>query len=232
MPRWLLLLVALASGVAGLGFAYLATRAAPEQGLVAAEFTHDFGELSQGDKVDCEFRLTNRFDRPLTIRNVIKSCGCTNVELSGKALEPGEVLHLKAEWNVGGSRGPSGVALSVIAALPDDTLAITELHMVGTVAPDIVYEPEKMEFSPDMTTRQVVFSPGRMRDFTLNRVYCTHKAFEARLLPDGAHVEVTYRPEAFSEDVPKVYLMVDTTSPHEPACRIPLTAAPGGKAGQ
>jgi len=77
----------------------------------------------------------------------------------------------------------------------------------------------------------VTFSPGRMKEFTLKRAYCTHRALEARLLPDGFHVEVLYHADALLEEVPTIYLMVETTSPHEPVCRIPLTAKRRGEVG-
>jgi hypothetical protein len=225
MRRRLLLVAALVSGTAALGFSYLATRGVPQRGLIAVESEHDFGVLSQGDEVAFEFLLTNRFEEPVTIRNVIKSCGCTDVELSREALQTGEQLKLKAQWRVGASRGHSGVVLTVIAALPNNRLAITELRMVGTVTPDIRYEPEILEFSSSVTSRRVVFSPGLMNDFTLKRAYCTHKAFEARLLSDGKSVEVIYHPDTTLEKNAKEFLVVDTTSLHEPACRLQLTVA-------
>lgn len=121
--------------------------------------------------------------------------------------------------------------LTVLAALPDQRLTTVNLQLTATVMPDIVYEPEGLTFFPDSPVQQVAFSPGRMKEFALKRVYCTHRAFEARLLPDGVHVEVAYHADALSEEVPEIYLMVETTSLSEPICRIPLTAAVRGNGG-
>jgi uncharacterized protein (DUF58 family) len=112
--RWLLLLVAFAFLGAALACAYLA-RTPPEQGLVSVAPVHDFGELSQGQTVDCEFELVNRFAQPVTIKSVIKSCGCTVAEWPREELVPGRRVKLKAGWSVGARRGRSKVDLRVCA---------------------------------------------------------------------------------------------------------------------
>src|SRR5579875_3266169 len=140
-------------------------------------------------------------------------------------------MSIQAEWDVGARRGQSNTEMTVVAALADGSLTATNLWMTATVVPDIVYEPEELKFAPDSPPQMVTFSPGRMKEFTLKRAYCTHRALEARLLPDGSHVEVVYHSDALLEEVPTLYLMVETTSPHEPVCHIPLTAKRRGKAG-
>jgi hypothetical protein len=119
--------------------------------------------------------------------------------------------------------------MTVFAALADGRLTASNLEMTAIVVPDIVYEPEELRFAPDSPPQLVTFSPGRMKEFTLKRVYCTHRALEARLLSDGFHVEVAYHADALLEEVPTIYLMVETTSLHEPVCRIPLAAKLRGK---
>jgi hypothetical protein len=98
MPRWILLIVVVVFGAGAMACAFLAQREEPARGLIAVEPVHDFGELSQGDKVSCEFELVNRVEQPLTIRNVIKSCGCTKAECSRHELAPSEGMSIQAEW--------------------------------------------------------------------------------------------------------------------------------------
>jgi len=215
-----------------MGLAYLASRPEDEPGLTAIEAVHDFGELSQGDVVSCEFQLVNHFHEPLSIRDVIRSCGCSRAECSADRMAPGEKLKINTEWHVGTNRGPSGVILTVVAAFPDGRTTATELRMTGKIIPDIEYLPARLEFGPTATTKQVVFFPGRLSEFTLKRVSCTHRAFDAELLPDGVHVNVTYHPQAGQQEFPQeAYLVVETSSDHEPTCRIPLTVADEGKTG-
>jgi hypothetical protein len=42
---------------------------------------------------------------------------------------------------------------------------------------------------------------------------------------------VVYHADALLEDVPTIYLMVETNGPHEPVCHIPLTATRRGSIG-
>ncbi len=231
MPRWMLLMVVVVFGAGAMACAFMAQGEEPARGLIAVEPVHDFGELSQGDKATCEFELVNRFEQPLTIRNVIKSCGCTKAECSRQELSPSERMSIQAEWDVGTRRGQSSIEMTVVAALADGRLTATNLEMTATIKPDIVYEPEELKFDPDSPPQTVTFSPGRMKEFALNRAYCTHRALEARLLPDGPRIEVVYHADALLEDVPTIYMMVETTSPHEPVCGIPLTVKRRGQVG-
>lgn len=185
MPRWILLVVVVSFGAAAMACAFMAQQEEPARGLIAVESVHDFGELSQGDKVACEFELVNRFEQPLTIRNVIKSCDCTKAECSRQELAPSERMTIQAEWEVGTRRGQSGTEMTVLAALPDGRLAATKLEMTATIKPDIVYDPEELKFAPDSPPQIVTFSPGRMKEFALNRAYCTHRALQARLFRMG-----------------------------------------------
>lgn len=64
-----------------------------------------------------------------------------------------------------------------------------------------------------------------MKEFAINRAWCTHRAFKAYLLPDEAKVEVSFDPTHWPEDRPKAFLRIETNSPNEPVIRIELTVA-------
>jgi hypothetical protein len=220
----LLSIVAIAFGAAAIVLVFLAQHEEPVRGLIAVEETHNFGELPQGEKVACKFELDNRFEERLAIQGVIKQCGCLKAECSHQELAPSERMSLQAEWETGARRGLSSQTITVVGTLPDGSMTATKLLMTATIVPDIVYEPEELKFAPDSPTQMVTFTPGRMKEFTLKRAYCTHRAFAVRLLADGVHVDVAYNADALLEDVPLSYLMVETTSPNEPVCHIPLIA--------
>ena len=163
MLRYLLLVVAVVAGGAALMLACLASLAGGEPkelGLVAVEAVHDFGELSQGDKVTFQFELVNQWDQPVKIRNIVKDCGCTKAECSRKELSPGERATLEASWDVGARRGRSQVRLAVIAALPDAQFDVAMLHMTANVVPDIVYDPKELTFSRNPLLKHWFFPLG------------------------------------------------------------------------
>lgn len=229
MSRWLYLLLAVVFGAGAVGAAYLAWRGEAEVGLIAARPIHDGGEVEQGVKLSHEFLLVNRMGQTLTIKEVIKSCSCTEATCEPKELRPGEQTVLRAVWEVGGSRGKSGVSIFVVAELPDESLVGTELVMRATVKPDIEYAPAALEFSPGNEKQSIRFSPGTLKEFSLKGVSCTHRAFTARLVPGTTDtVEVTFQPNLWNADLGRGELRVETTSPHEPVCSIPLTVVGAG----
>lgn len=223
MLRWVFLLLAMVFGAGAAGAAYLAWRGEEARGLIAAEPIYDCGELTQGAKVSHEFVLVNRMGETLTIKEIVKSCACTEARCEPMVLGPGGRCTLRALWDVGGTRGKSQVLLTVIAAMPDESLVASQVVFQGIVEPDIEYAPAKLEFTPRTEKRVVRFSPGTLPEFALKQVFCTHRAFVARIVPDAPDtVEVTFRPSFWNTDLGPGELQVETTSKHERLCRIPL----------
>lgn len=66
---------------------------------------HDFGKLTEGDKVTYNFRFKNSGKKPLWINSATSNCGCTVPEVPEKPIMPGEMGYLKVEFN---SKGKSG----------------------------------------------------------------------------------------------------------------------------
>ncbi len=67
---------------------------------------HDFGKITQGEKVRTEFVFENIGDVNLIISDARGSCGCTVPEWPRKPIAPGEKGVIKVEFN---SEGKSGV---------------------------------------------------------------------------------------------------------------------------
>jgi hypothetical protein len=219
--HWLLLLGMLCA-VAALAAGYQAWK--PRQtGLVATEPVHQFGELRQGVVTTHEFTLVNRCDSPIVITEIVKSCACTKAELSETSLAAGQRTVLKVEYQTGRNRERTRVGLLVKYHLEDGRSFHTDLWLVADVLPDIVYEPLRLEFDEGHTKRLVTFSPGQLKEFSINRVTCTHPAFQTRLLPSGVEVEVELvKPEVIRQGLVTTYLVAETTSTNEPSCMVPL----------
>jgi len=74
MKRFFMLIGALVFAVTAFGQA-----AEKISGPVIAweKSTHDFGDMTQGDKVEHTFKFTNAGTEPIVITNVEVTCGCT-----------------------------------------------------------------------------------------------------------------------------------------------------------
>lgn len=92
------------------------------------EKTYDFGEMTQGEKKEHTFTLTNNGKSELIIRNVRSSCGCTAVAPSKKVIAAGETAPIKVTFDSKGKRGRQSKTITVITndpKTPTTTLRIS-----------------------------------------------------------------------------------------------------------
>ena len=64
--------------------------------------THDFGNLKEGEVVECTFKYKNTGTAPLKILSVEADCGCTIPEYSNKEILPGGEGKIKVVFNSDG----------------------------------------------------------------------------------------------------------------------------------
>lgn len=77
----------------------------------------NFGNLKQGEKVDCDFQLTNTGKSPLYVRKTKASCGCTAVTMGNKTIAPGETTTIRATFD---SKGKSGRQYKTVTIITND----------------------------------------------------------------------------------------------------------------
>ena len=69
---------------------------------------HDFGQITQGDKVTYSFKFKNTGEADLFILSARGTCGCTIPEYPKEAVKPGESAKIKVSFNSAGKRGETG----------------------------------------------------------------------------------------------------------------------------
>jgi hypothetical protein len=65
----------------------------------------DYGKINEGQKLDVSFRFKNTGDKPLIIRSVRPSCGCTAAEPPKEPIAPGAEGTIQASFNSQGREG-------------------------------------------------------------------------------------------------------------------------------
>ena len=103
---------------------------------------HDFGTVTQGEKVDHLFRVRNGGDEPLTISAIRSSCGCTAATLSSKTIAPGTSGEVKVTFDSATFAGQ--VAKTVHLDTNDPRRPSTQLTLQGKVAEIIVPVPRTL----------------------------------------------------------------------------------------
>lgn len=192
--------------------------------LVADPPTHSFGNLRQGDTVTATFQLTNRCSVPVHIERALISCDCTEYKFSASDLQPGEAGSVSVTWRVGARRDDTSTSVAVAYRRQGKAqLDQVPLRMTAHVLPDVVYTPGHPVFERGKPAKQSLrFSSDRLGGKLLSRAYCTQRAFTAALSPSGDGVEVSFDPAQWPGGDVRAELVVQTSSPNEPTCRIGL----------
>ncbi|MCS7163248.1 MAG: DUF1573 domain-containing protein [Bacteroidia bacterium] len=95
--------------------------------------SYDYGKIRAGEKVTHEFRLTNGGKKPLIIRKVKASCGCTAVAPDKSTLQPGESTVIKVTFDSTGRSGRDSKSVTVITN--DPRQPVVHLVLQGEIEP-------------------------------------------------------------------------------------------------
>jgi len=85
------------------------TQKLPE--LTFETLDHDFAKITEGEKVEYDFKFTNTGEAPLIISEVKASCGCTTPFWPKGVIKPGSSDVIKVVYNSTGRPGQLARAL-------------------------------------------------------------------------------------------------------------------------
>ena len=87
--------------------------------------THDFGTISEGEKVSYEFEFTNSGSADLLIVGATGSCGCTVPEYSKEPVSPGKTGTIHVTFDSHGKDGHQNKTVTIVANTIPNSKAIT-----------------------------------------------------------------------------------------------------------
>lgn len=90
----------------------------------------DFGTVTDGEKVEFNYRFKNTGNTPLIVVSASASCGCTVPEKPEKPVLPGETSYIKVVFN---SQGRVGQAHKDVTVIANTTPAFPVLKLSGNV---------------------------------------------------------------------------------------------------
>ncbi|MEO9481825.1 MAG: DUF1573 domain-containing protein [Ekhidna sp.] len=101
----------------GLSFFATAQEEEPMTGpkISFTEKSFDFGEITQGEKVEHVFTFENSGNEPLILSDVRTTCGCTAPEWPREAIAPGKTGKLKVVFNSSGKMGMQNKVITVMS---------------------------------------------------------------------------------------------------------------------
>lgn len=74
---------------------------------------HDFGDITEGDKVEHIYKFTNKGNADLVITSAKPSCGCTVPSYTQTPVKPGETGEIKAIFDSSGKPGMQQKTITV-----------------------------------------------------------------------------------------------------------------------
>ena len=122
--------------------------------------THDFGTVARAAKTEHRFFLTNPTDKPLHLRSVRASCGCTTPIIETEWIQPGEQGSILAVFNTGTFTGQRKATLTV--SIDQPVFTEIQLQVRGYIRSDIVFNPGEVVFG------QVAEGEGKTVELTLD----------------------------------------------------------------
>ncbi len=91
---------------------------------------YNFGNVTDGEKVEYNYRFRNTGKNPLIISSAMASCGCTVAEKPEKPVNPGDIGFLKVVFNSQGRVGETHKTITIVSnAYPN----FPELQLIGQV---------------------------------------------------------------------------------------------------
>jgi Protein of unknown function (DUF1573) len=92
------------------------------------ETQHDFGKVSEGEKINYTFRFVNKGLSELVIKDVKSSCGCTAALLSSSNIKPGQEGTIKVEFDTKNRSGKNSKTVTVQSNDPKDPTKILTIY--------------------------------------------------------------------------------------------------------
>ncbi len=214
-------------------FLLLAAAPALAAPMIAVEMPlHDFGTVTQGEKVDHLFTVKNRGDKPLTINQIRSSCGCTAATLSTKTILPGSSGEVRVTFD--SSNFTDQVTKTVQLDSNDPRNPSAVLTMQGKILEIIAVAPHNLNLgSLKRGSRKEVLltleNRGN-RPFTVTSITSSHASIVGTV--KGRRVKPGQREEiAVTVTVPHEgrflsgYLTIQTDHPQKKEIAVPVYAS-------
>lgn len=93
---------------------------------------YNYGKVTDGEKVEYNYRFKNTGTNPLVIIKATSSCGCTVPERPEKPVMPGEIGFIKVVFD---SKGKVGITNKAITVVSNANPTFPDLFLRGEVLP-------------------------------------------------------------------------------------------------
>lgn len=170
-----------------------------DAGIQFKEKEIDFGEVESGETVDVKYEFKNIGDKPLIIKNVSTSCGCTATKLEKREFQPGETGYIPTKFF---SRGYSGKIIKTVTVTTNDPknkhtilkikgeVKLTKFALIELLPDKLSFEAPKLG---EQYTREITIkNPGTIELRIVEVIHAPEISpqFPQKLVPAGGEVKI------------------------------------------
>lgn len=114
---------------------------------------HDFGNATEGEKLQHVFEVKNTGAGPLVIDRVTTSCGCTTATVKTKEIAPGGTGQIEVTFDTSARRGANRKSITILSNDPSSPR--TQLEVAVNVESLLAFEPFFVRLDPKFGEEQV-----------------------------------------------------------------------------
>lgn len=169
----------------------------PQPQITFDAVVYDFGNVGLQTQSLCEFRFTNTGDAPLTIDQIVKTCGaCTAFQLDKTRYEPGESGVLRVKFYSDTQTGQMTKNLVIHTndpANPEVTLAVT-----ANVISKVEFEPKSLNLllsQENAACPKITLTSTDGRAFSISHFRATTDCISVDFDPSVKAVEFVLEPK-------------------------------------
>ncbi len=198
----------------------------------------EFGTVENTELVKHTFVIKNAGDKPLEIRSIRPTCGCTITDTKPRTVAPGLSTQIPVTLNLKGRRGRQ--IKNIVVTSNDPKRSTMQLRFDGTATSVIDVQPVSISFGvlpegvlpPGKFTRTISVSTTRDEPFEITKVLSSRQLVdtEIKVIEAGKkyEVKVTAKGEA-KQGVFRETLNIQTTSKAMPNISVPVIATVRGQ---
>lgn len=194
---------------------------------------HNFGTITQGNKIDHTFIIRNSGDSPLKIVNIRPACGCTAANATVPLVSPGKSSEVKVTFNSANFFGT--VTKTIAVETNDPSKPVYTLTLTGTVSEEVAVTPKQLNLGQIKagTTKSVPITLENRGAKTIRLVSVKTPMPQAvirtgkTLLKPGESTTITVNITPRAEDkMLSGYLSIVTDNPTKPEIMVPVYGSP------
>ena len=219
-------------GILGCIFLLAAAPALAAPTITVEKPLHDFGTVTQGEKVDHLFTVKNKGDQPLTINQIRSSCGCTAATISAKTIPPGSSGEVRVTFDSSNFTDQVTKTIQLDSNDPRNPSAV--LTMQGKILEIIAVAPRNLNLGSlkSGSRKEVLLTLENRgnRPFTVTSVTSSHASIVGKMR--GGRVKPGQREEiAVTVTVPREgrfisgYLTIQTDHSQKKEIAVPVYAS-------